>query len=162
RTTYAVIDAAALRHNFALVRARAATGVKVLSMVKADGYGHSARLVAPVLAAAGTDWFGVATLDEALELRAAGVRQPILLLTGARRADVPVILENDLTVALLHEDMARDLAAALGTKALKVHLKIDTGMGRIGVLPSELAAMTEFLGRTPLLELQGCFSHFGN
>jgi alanine racemase len=162
RPTYAAIDAAALRHNFALVRARVAPQVKILAIVKADGYGHGASLVAPIFDACGADWFGVATLDEALELRAAGIRKPILLLAGAWRADVPLLLEHDISVAVLHEEMAVDLAAGANGDRLKVHLKVDTGMGRIGVLPDELPSLLRRLGSLPALHVEGLFSHFAN
>jgi alanine racemase len=162
RPTYAAIDAAALRHNFALVRACVAPEVKVLAVVKADGYGHGATLVAAVLDAAGADWFGVATLDEALELRAAGIRKPILILAGAWRADVDLLLEHDLAVALPHREMVRELAAGLDGRRLRVHLKVDTGMGRIGVLPDELPALLDEIRRLGVFEVEGLFSHFGN
>lgn len=162
RPTFAAIDAAALRHNFALVRARVAPRVKVLAIVKADGYGHGARLVAPVLDACGADWFGVATLDEALELRGVGIRKPILLLAGAWRADVPLLVEHDIRAAVLHEEMAADLAAGVNGSRLKVHLKVDTGMGRIGVLPDELPGLLRRVRGLPALEVEGLFSHFAN
>src|SRR5207247_2167385 len=103
---------------------------------KADAYGHGARLVAPILEAAGADWFGVATVEEGVELRDSGVRQPILVLTGAGARDVPVLCAHRLSVAILHAEMARELAGALRGQRLGVHIKVDTGMGRIGVLPS--------------------------
>src|SRR5262249_39237700 len=85
RPTIAVIDAASLRHTFPQLRARLPGGVGVLAVVKANGYGHDARLVAPILEAAGAEWLGVATVEEAIELRVAGVHQRILVLTGAAR-----------------------------------------------------------------------------
>src|SRR5262249_44011649 len=133
---------------------------------KADGYGHGAGLVARVLAAAGADWFGVATLEEAVELRAAGVLQPVLILTGAAAADIPTLREHRLSVAITHRDMVRELAAMWGEAdprlRLGVHLKVDTGMGRIGVLPAELPALLEELQRTSAFNVEGFFSHFAN
>jgi alanine racemase len=162
RPTFAAIHAAALQHNFALVRARVSPQVKVMAVVKADGYGHGATLVAPIFQALGADWFGVATLDEALELRQAGINKPILLLTGAQGRDVATLLEYDISVAVLHREMALDLASALRVARLKVHLKVDTGMGRIGVLPCDLPAFLEVLRELPGLVLEGVFSHFAN
>ncbi len=162
RPTYAAIDAAALRHNLAMLRTRLASGVKVLAVVKANGYGHGATLVAPVLDAAGAGWFGVATLHEGIELRQAGIRKPILVLTGAQRCDVPALLEYDLRVSVLHAEMARDLADADFKRPLPIHLKIDTGMARVGVLLHELPAVLHALRRSPQLEFDGLFSHFAN
>ncbi len=162
RPTVAVIDAEALRQNFALLRATVAPSVGILAVVKADAYGHGARLVAPILAAAGADWLGVATVEEGVELRDAGIRKPILVLTGATAADVPVLVEQRLSVAILHRDMARELAAAAHNHRLGVHIKVDTGMGRIGVLPSELPVLLGELRSSASLEVEGMFSHFAN
>ena len=164
RPTIAVIDAAAVRANFAVVRAAVAPPVAMLAVVKADAYGHGANLVAPILEAAGADWFGVATLDEGVELRAAGVRKPILLLTGARRGDVPALLEHRIATALLDRDVLHDLAGApeLGERRLAVHIKVDTGMGRLGVLPAELPALADELHGARGIGVDGVFSHFGN
>ena len=162
RPTFAAIDAAALRENFALLRRTVPATVGVLAVVKADGYGHGAALVAPVLAAAGAERFGVSTVEEGIELRAVGVRQPILVLTGATGGDVAALCEHRLAVAILHREMARELAAALGTRRLGVHLKIDTGMGRIGVFPGDLPALLDELRAARCFTVDGVFSHFAN
>jgi alanine racemase len=162
RPTLAAIDAAALRQNFALLRAGVPTGVAILAVVKADGYGHGAELVAPILAAAGADWLGVATVEEGVQLRAAGVQAPILVLTGAGSAEVDAACTYELAVAVLDRDMARALAAALGARRLRVHIKVDTGMGRIGVLPAELPGLLTELRHTGGFHVDGVFSHFAN
>src|SRR6185436_1088166 len=94
RPTVALIDAAALRANFTLLRAAVPPSAAILAVVKADGYGHGAALVAPVLDAAGADVFGVATVDEGVELRQCGIRKPIVVLTGAAGADVAALREH--------------------------------------------------------------------
>jgi alanine racemase len=162
RPTFAAIDASALRDNFALLRAALPATTSILAVVKADGYGHGATLVTPALEDAGADWLGVATVDEGVEIRTAGARKPILVLTGASGGDVEALLEHRLSVALLHADMARDLAARLGSRRLPVHLKVDTGMGRIGVLPAEVPALLDELRRAGCFEVEGVFSHFAN
>jgi alanine racemase len=162
RPTFAVIDAAALRANFACVRAAVPSSVAILAVVKADGYGHGATLVAPILDAAGADWFGVATVDEGIELRASGIRKPILVLTGAAGGDVAALLEHHLSVAILHREMVRELAGALGGQRLGVHLKVDTGMGRIGVQPAELPVLIDEVQRAGGFLIEGVFSHFAN
>lgn len=162
RPTFAAIDAAALRDNFAAVRAAVPPHVVVLAVVKANAYGHGAALVAPLFEAAGADYLGVATVEEGVELRAAGVRKPILVLTGAGRADLAAVRAHQLSVAVLHREMARELAAATGTHPLRVHIKVDTGMGRIGVLPAELPALVDELHRPGRVVIEGVFSHFAN
>jgi len=156
------VDLGALRRNFALVRAQVAPEARVLAVVKADGYGHGASLVAPTLAAAGADWFGVATVEEALELRGCDIRQPILILAGAGRGDVATLIENDLRVALLDREMAHDLACAASGRMLPVHLKLDTGMGRLGTREAELPAFLEVITRLGCFAVEGVFSHFAN
>jgi alanine racemase len=162
RPTFAAIDAAALRHNFKRVRAALPATTAILAVVKADGYGHGATLVAPCLEAAGADWLGVATVEEGVEIRTAGARKPILVLTGASAGDVPALLEHRLSVAVLHRDMARDLASRPGRRRLPVHLKVDTGMGRLGVLPADVRALVDELQRAGCFEIEGVFSHFAN
>ena len=162
RPTFAAIDAAALRDNFALVRAALPPSTAILAVVKADGYGHGATLIAPILEQAGADWLGVATVEEGIEVRSAGVRKPILVLTGACGGDVPALLEHRLSVAVLHREMARDLAAHLGPHRLCVHIKVDTGMGRLGVLPADVPALVDELQRAGCFGIEGLFSHFAN
>lgn len=151
-----------MRANFAAVRAAVRAPGAILAVVKADAYGHNAALIAPILEAAGADRFGVATVEEGVELRRSGVRKPILVLTGAARADVPALREHALSVAILHADMTRDLAAASGGHRLEVHIKIDTGMGRIGVLPADLPALIAVLRDSDRFAIDGVFSHFAN
>ncbi len=162
RPTYAAIDARALRENFALVRAALPATTAILAVVKADGYGHGATWVAPVLEAAGAEWLGVATVEEGVEVRVAGVRKPILVLTGAAGGDVPALREYRLSVAIPHRQIARELAARLDGHRLGVHIKVDTGMGRLGVPPLEVPALVEELRRAGSFEIEGVFSHFAN
>lgn len=162
RQTFAAVDAAALHQNLAAVRAGLPPSVALLAVVKANAYGHGAALVAPIFEAAGADYLGVATVEEGVELRAAGVRAPILVLTGAGRADLPALHEQRLSVAVLHREMARELASVGDAPPLRIHIKIDTGMGRIGVLPAELPALLEQLQRGGRFVIEGVFSHFAN
>lgn len=158
----AEISLAALRHNLALLRSRLAAGVRLLAVVKADAYGHGARLVAPVLERAGVDWFGVATWEEAAELRAAGVRAPILLLTGTAGAVPNDLAEHGVSVALLDREQLRWLGRQRPSRPLRLHLKVDTGMGRLGVFPEEVPTVLDELARFPHLVLEGVFSHFAS
>jgi alanine racemase len=162
RPTVAWIDAAALRANAAALRARLAPGVRLLAVVKADGYGHGATLVAPLLAAAGADLFGVATVAEGVELRAAGITQPIVVLTGATEDELNAALESRLSVAVIDTEMVRAFAARLGTRRLPVHLKLDTGMGRLGVARDQWPAFLAAVRAAPQLRVEGVFSHFAD
>lgn len=162
RPTVAWIDRSALLHNFAAVRAAVRPEVSVLAVVKADGYGHGAALAAAALTEAGADWLGVATVEEAVELRSAGLGCPILVLTGARPDQIDVVVQHDLRIALLDEAMARSFAARLGRRRIRAHLKLDTGMGRLGVCAERLDGVLEVVRSSPGLELEGVFSHFAD
>lgn len=162
RPTFAAINAAALRQNLAALRAVVGAGVAILAVVKADSYGHGATLVAPILQAAGADYFGVATVEEGVELRTAGIHKPILVLTGAASADLSAIRQHELSIAVIHRDMVREFAAAPTGAPLRVHIKVDTGMGRLGIFPDELPALLDDLQRAGTFVIEGIFSHFAN
>lgn len=163
RPTVAYVDVAALRANFARVRAAQPAGVAVLATVKADAYGHGASLIAPVLAVAGAELFGVATVEEGVELRRAGIVQPVLVLAGTRGDEVMRAAEHDLSVAVFDAANARDLVAGLGSEnRLRVHVKLDTGMTRLGVRPAALPDLIEVLRTTAVLTIDGVFSHFAS
>jgi alanine racemase len=162
RPTVAWIDLAALRANFARLRSLVAREAAVMAVVKADAYGHAARLAAPALAEAGADWFGVATIEEGVELRECGIQRPILVLTGATRHDVEIAQHHHLSVAVIDADMARLLAEGVGEGTLAVHLKLDTGMTRLGVQPQDLDEVLWILENAPQLRLEGAFSHFAD
>jgi len=162
RPTLCTIDLAALRWNLRQVRAKVGAQVKILSMVKANAYGHGAPAVARVLAEEGSDAFGVATLEEGMELRQAGIRAPILVAAGTYVEQLDQFLANDLTPVVHELDGMRRLDAAVRNrgKMLDVHVKIDTGMGRIGFLANEMNGWLDELKKLKALRLQGIFSHF--
>lgn len=162
RPTYVEIDLAALAHNYAQIRESLAEGCQMLAVVKADAYGHGVEHVVPALVAAGTEWFGVALVEEGVELRQAGVTQPILVLGGVWPEQIDSLLHFDLTPAIFNLETARELnarASELGGNC-RYHLKIDTGMGRLGFLPESLPEVLESLQELPALHMEGFFSHF--
>ena len=163
RPTWAEIDLDAVKHNFMLTRELVGEGVSVLSVVKADAYGHGAVEVSKVLVESGTDMLGVATVEEAMELRDYGIEVPILLLGGIRPAEAEVIIENDLTPCLysLEVALALDKESAKAGKRGKYHLKIDTGMTRLGIRPEELGGFLEGSGWTDAPELVGTKDRYG-
>ena len=132
--TKAIINLAALRHNF-LVAKRAALHSKIMAVIKADAYGHGVLAVAKALTAA--DGFAVARLDEALQLRQAGIKKPILVLTGfALTSEVPVFADNELDAVVHSEHQLTLLDKARVKRPLTIWLKINTGMNRLGIDPS--------------------------
>jgi alanine racemase len=162
RPTLCTIDLAALRWNLRQVRAKVGAQVKILSMVKANAYGHGTPSVACALAGEGSDAFGVATLEEGVELRQAGIRTPILVVAGIFLDQLDQFFENHLTPVVHELDGMQRLEEAVRNqgKTLDVHVKIDTGMGRIGFLANEMDGWLDELKKLKTLKLQGIFSHF--
>jgi alanine racemase len=155
------IDLGALEHNYRQLRSLCRPQVKMLAVVKADAYGHGLLPVARRLARAGADYLGVGSLEEGLTLRQAGLTLPILLLLGLPPREAEPAVAADLEVALFRRDVALALAAAARTqvKKAKVHLKVDTGMGRLGLLPAEVPEFLEGLREFRQLEIMGIISH---
>lgn len=150
-----------LRANLGAVRARVG-GRAVLAAVKADAYGHGAVEVSRMIERTGAaDWLGVATVGEGLELRAAGITLPVLKLSVARGEEVAAAVAAGLTLCVVDEDSileAGAAATALGTTA-SVHLKVDTGMRRIGCEPELAPSLAQRVDATPGVLLEGLFSH---
>lgn len=164
RPTWAEINLDSIRHNLNEFRRLPGPGVQIMAVVKADGYGHGAVEVARAALQAGAAWLGVALVEEGLELRRAGIEAPILLLSWTDPAAVPLLLRHKLTPALAGLETARlfsgRCAAEKGT--LSVHLKIDTGMGRIGVRPAGAAGFIAAVSHMPGLQLEGIFTHLSS
>ena len=162
---WAEIDLDALRHNFRAVKARAGE-MPLCAVVKADSYGHGAVECAKVFAEEGAAWLAVSCLAEARQLRKAGLTLPILILGHVEPGCTPVLIQEDITAACYSLPQAKALseaACAVGGK-VKVHLKADTGMGRIGFalrtdFDAALAGMLEAC-RLPGLDVTGLFQHF--
>jgi len=131
-------------------------------VVKADAYGHGAREVARALAAAGSESFGVATLEEGVELRAAGIRSPILVLAGVYPEQLGEFIQHRLTPAICETEAFKQLEKEARRRGvtLNFHLKVDTGMGRIGLPSAEVERWLPEMGQLESLKLEGLFSHF--
>ncbi len=161
---WAEIDLSALRANFALARRRAA-GRRVLPLVKADAYGHGAARVAGTLVRAGAVGLGVAMLEEALELRALGVEVPILLMQGVRTPqEADLALARGAIPAVSHAAQLEWLEAAAeraGRRA-PLHVKLDTGMGRLGFALADLDAALDRIARAPRLALEGVMTQLAD
>lgn len=161
RPTRVEIDLDALVFNLRQVRARVGADCEILAVVKADAYGHGAAGVAPALAAAGADQFGVALVDEGIALRGCAIDRPVIVLGGVFPGEEEAVLAHALQPALYDLDTARRLSAAAAAAGTVVpcHLKIDTGMGRLGFRPERLDEVLAALRGLPALELRGVASH---
>ncbi len=160
RPTYAVIDLGAIQHN--LTRMRAISGAPVMAVVKANAYGHGAVEVARAAAEAGVSWLGVAFAAEGIALRQAGLGGRILVLGYTPAGLAAEAIENDLSLAVYDLDLAREYSAAaqaLGRTAC-LHVKVDTGMGRLGLFPEDAARLVRDLRPLPGLHVEGLFTHF--
>ena len=154
----------AVKDNVKNIRGLLKDGVRLLAVIKADAYGHGAVEVAQsLLFDGGADYFGVATYGEAEQLRRAGINTPVLILGAVFDDEYAELVKDDITLTVFDFDTAKklsDTAKKLG-KTAKIHIKIDTGMARIGFLPSE-DAVEEIIKISKLdgIEIEGMFSHF--
>lgn len=138
---------------------------KMLAVIKADAYGHGSVMAAPIFRACGIEVFGVASVDEALELRENKVTEPILVLGTVPIWAYETAIKNDITVSIFtpeHLEAARLISQRLGGKKLKVHIKIDTGMNRIGINPNAAIDFIKEAKAAPYLNLGGIFTHFAD
>lgn len=160
--TYTEINLEAIKNNIKEIRKLLAAGVKFMAVVKANAYGHGAVAVSRAAVEAGADYLAVANLKEAMELREAGIVSPILILTESPTSVMDEIIQYDLsqTVYSVTEAAALSEEARKRNKIARIHVKVDTGMGRVGVLPSEAMAFTKKISSLPNLGLEGIFSHF--
>lgn len=158
RPTRAEILLDAIGHNLRVVRG-AARGRKILAVVKADAYGHGVVPVARRLQAEGVDGFGVALAEEGLELREAGIDRAILVLNGINGGAHREIIAAGLTPVLYEITEARAFELVSGSRPIDVHLKVDTGMGRLGVPLGELSDFLRELRRFPSIRIAGLMTH---
>lgn len=160
RPTAAEVDLDALAHNVGRLVERSAPA-RVCAVVKADGYGHGAVPVARAALAAGASWLAVALVEEAAELRAAGLEGPILLLSEARPAEHAEVVALGLRATLYTGPgvEAASAAAIAAGATLAVHLKVDTGMHRVGCAPGEAVALAQAVEAAPGLALEGVWTH---
>ena len=164
--TWAEISLGNLEHNYRALRS-CAPDSKFLATVKANGYGHGSVPVAKRLVELGADYLAVACLDEAAELRRAGIAAPILILGYTQPELAGEVVALDVTQTVFTPELAQALSEAAGAagKRAKIHLKADTGMSRLGVLdhdPERAAAEIAALCALPHLEPEGIFTHFAN
>jgi alanine racemase len=161
RVTRATVYLDRIMHNVREVRKLIGPDVQLLAVIKADGYGHGVIPVAKAVLNAGASWLGVACVDEGLALRGTGVPAPILVMGHAAPEELAAAAHGNLTLTLgTAAQCAAITAAARGLRnPLHVHIKIDTGMGRFGLLPEQLDELGRTLARTPAIRVEGCFTH---
>jgi len=164
RPTWAEVSLVTLRQNFRTVVKHAGAAVSVCAVVKADAYGHGAVECSRALQAEGAKWLGVTSLDEAIPLRDAGIESRILLMTGFWRGEESEIVRLRFTPTVWEpwhiESLENAAASRVGRHA--VHLKVDTGMGRLGVSLDELPAVLKALSAAPHLAFEGLSTHLAS
>ncbi|CAN5247525.1 alanine racemase [soil metagenome] len=167
RDAWVEVDLNAIEQNLKFIRNRIKADIKgmspssaprLMAVVKSDGYGHGASSVAELLEASsdGIDWLGVASIDEGTQLRASGIKLPVLILSPTPSWAIHTALENNLDITITSEKQIRDVAAC--GKA-RVHLKVDTGMHRLGVQFDQLEDALKLIKSLPTLELVSVYSH---
>lgn len=163
--TWAEIDSSALLHNFKIIREKAGLS-KIMAVVKANAYGHSAPDIAPLLDKAGADSFAVSNLDEALQLRGLGIKKPILILGYTPVEATELLCKNKISQCIFSYEYAKELSKAVTLlgKQLNIHIKLDTGMCRLGFncKDDKLSELDEAIRAAglPGFHLEGVFTHF--
>ncbi|HEX5616204.1 MAG TPA: alanine racemase [Acidimicrobiia bacterium] len=159
RPTWADIDLDAVRANVATLRDHSAPAA-LLAVVKSDGYGHGAVAIARAALDAGAEWLGVALVEEGVALRAAGIRAPVLVLSQPAPASAADVVAHDLTPVVDTAAGIDALARAAGPEPLAVHLKVDTGMHRVGCAPADALGLARDITSRAALRLGGVCTHF--
>lgn len=173
RPVWAEVSLSALAHNLGAIQKfvnppeeKRKTPRQILSIVKGNGYGHGGPQVAKALEKAGSHWLGVTCTEEGIAVRENGVRKPILVLTGFVPGEETRLLKYDLTPAVHRCDLLplleRAAARRGGRKPATFHLKIDTGMNRLGIAPTDIECFARQLAKCKHLQLTGIFSHFAS
>ncbi|MDD4833839.1 MAG: alanine racemase [Lutispora sp.] len=163
RPAWAEIDLDNLASNMREIRRLAKDSAQVTAVIKADGYGHGAKYIAQTLLENGADRFAVAALDEALELRKFGITVPILVLGYTQPERAKAVVANDIEQAVYSYELAKGLSmeAVKQNKKVKVHIKLDTGMGRIGLRADESSIESiKEIYELPNMIIEGMFTHF--
>lgn len=164
RPTVAEIDVDAFRRNIAAVRAMLPYESQLIAVLKADAYGHGALAMGHVCAEEGVAMLAVALLEEALELRDRGVRAPILVLGPLISAQIPAAAASDITIGVIGPEELRDVCrfSRQNGREVTIHLKLDSGMGRMGLLPGDLDDAARLLLDAPGVRVDAIYSHFAN
>ena len=164
RSTRAEIDLQAFRQNFRNLRSYLAPQTQIMAVIKADAYGHGAVPCARIAVASGADYLGAGVIEEGIELRASGINTPILILGSIFPNEVEDLVHYDLATILCNLPLAQALSkeAAKQNKTVSVHIKLDTGMNRLGVSPKNSMALLDQISILPNLKVEGISTHFSS
>jgi len=164
RPTWAEINLDNLSYNFGQIKRLVSSRAKIMVTVKADAYGHGLIPVARRLVREGVDFLGVASIDEGIKLREAGINLPILILGVVLKKDIAPLFKYRLTTTLCDEGLALALnnKARVLRKPIDVHIKVDTGMGRIGVLHKDAEKLIKKIHRLKFIRIEGLFTHLAS
>lgn len=162
RPTWAEINLRNLGYNFCQLKRMLAPATKIMVTVKADAYGHGLVPVSRKLVSCGVDYLGVASVDEGIALRKAGIKTPVLVMGLVLKKDSAPLFRYRLTATVCDEGLARALndRGRFYGRALDVHIKVDTGMGRLGVLPQDTPELVRKVRLLKFLRIEGIFTHF--
>ena len=162
RPTWVEIDLSALEYNIKQIKKLVSKNVKILCVVKADGYGHGMIQVAKKINRCGVDYFGIASIDEGITLRKQGIKKPILILENSLKEHAKYIIDYNLTQSVCTKESALSLNnyAKRKKKIAKIHIKIDTGMGRLGIWHKQALAFIKNINKLKSLQIEGIYTHF--
>lgn len=162
RPTFAEISLGAFERNVDAIASRLEPGTRLIALLKADAYGHGAVALARRCSPEKVAMIGVALLEEALELRRAGIALPILVLGPLNEVQVRIALENDITLGVPGPEELEHVVRVAKERDVAIHLKIDSGMGRMGAVETELPRVVELIRSAPRLRVDAIYTHFAN
>jgi alanine racemase len=162
RPTYAFIDLDRFDRNVDVIARSLPSGARLVAVLKADGYGHGAVELAKRLTADRVAMIAVSLLEEALELRRAGIALPLFVLGPLSQAQIVIALESDITIGVVGPEELAFVCEVARNRDMAIHLKLDSGMGRMGVVETELPGVIEMIRSTPRLRIDGIYTHFAN
>jgi alanine racemase len=164
RATFAEINLKAFKHNLQNLKTIIEPSTGIMAVIKADAYGHGAIPCAKAAVNTGVDYLGAGIIEEGIELRENGITEPILILGSIFPDEVADLVHHDLATILCTPHLAKALAkeAEKQGKTVNVHIKVDTGMNRLGVLPENLLSLVETISNLPTLKLEALSTHFSS
>jgi alanine racemase len=162
RPTWAEIDTDAFARNIDAIVARLPESARLVAVLKADGYGHGAAALAKRCTPDRVAMIATALLEEAVELRDAGIALPLLVLGPLRPAQIPVALDRDITIGVIGPEELANVCEVARERDVAIHLKLDSGMGRMGAIDADLQTIAELVRATPRLRIAAIYTHFAN
>ncbi len=162
RPTYATIDLDRFAHNIDVIARLLPDRARLVAVLKADGYGHGAVELARRLKPDRVAMIAVSLLEEAIELRRASIKLPVLVLGPISPEQISIALDHDVTIGVIGPEELESVCAVARVRDVSIHLKLDSGMGRMGVIESELPRVIEMIRATPRLRVEGIYTHFAN